>query len=244
MKTMPLARVPGAPVIRPVSSPQPSQGRFDNQRSDSDFIRAKRHSRLVILMRKLLPISAVCLVVAFAIMVALTANPLTQIAIGSLGIEDGNLVMHSPAMKGLDNKNRPYDLRAKRAFQNLKQPKIVTLEQIEAQIPLDNSPTATLSAKVGTYDTDAETPILKGNVVVRGARGMDIDMQQADIDMKLGTMHSDEPVKVKSDRVEITADSIQVEDNGQRIVFTNRVRTTIDPQTVRSTASPTDLLQE
>ena len=56
---------------------------------------------------------------------------------------------------------------------------------------------------------------------------MDISLQDANIDIKTGIMESDNPVNVQSKNTNISADSVRVEDGGERILFNNRVKMTI-----------------
>lgn len=56
---------------------------------------------------------------------------------------------------------------------------------------------------------------------------MDISLQDANIDIKTGIMESHNPVNVQSKNTNISADSVRVEDGGERILFNNRVKMTI-----------------
>ena len=106
-------------------------------------------------------------------------------------------------------------------------PDIVELVKIDAKLPMDATSFANVDANSGTYDTKGETLKLHDDIVIKGARGMDIYLNDADIDMKSGSMISNNPVKVLSKDANISADSVKVEDNGKRIVFQNRVKMTI-----------------
>ena len=74
---------------------------------------------------------------------------------------------------------------------------------------------------------------MRKEITVRGARGMDIDLVDAQIDLKAGTLVSTNPVEVRSKTATLQADEIRVENSGERIVFTNRVRMTIQSSALR-----------
>jgi len=204
-------------------------------RGERDFARARRHSTIVRGLKGILPICAIAIVVVFGASTLLSFNPIEEVSIDSAGLKDGKLVMEKPKMAGFDKNNRPYDVTASQAIQDLTRPGIVELKAIDARLPMDATSFAEIDAKTGFYDTNKETLLLKDDVVIKGARGMDILLKDANIDMKSGSMKSDNPVKVTSDDANISADSVQVKENGKRIVFKNRVKMTITRPVARGT---------
>lgn len=198
-----------------------------NRRSEADFVHARRHSWLVFGLKGLLPVCVALVAGTFAFAALWSYVPISGLSIGSASLKDGKLVMEDPKMAGFDRQNRPYDVRALRATQNLTQTEIVDLEKIVAQIPVDEKSFATVNALHGIYHTENETLALRDDITVKGARGMDIELETADINMRTGDMVSKRPVRVFSDRAVITADSVKVEDSGKIIIFENRVRTIV-----------------
>ncbi|MDD9909192.1 MAG: LPS export ABC transporter periplasmic protein LptC [Ahrensia sp.] len=203
------------------------QEQVANRRDARDFRRARRHSLMVRMMRFALPTAALVSTAGFVAIAAVSFVPMSNFSIGNASLQDGRLVMETPKMAGFDAQKRPYEVKANRAIQDLTKPEIIDLEVIDADLPMDAASYATLAADEGTYDSDAETLQLRGNIAIRGARGMDIDMISADIDVRGGSMVSGEPVKVVSENSKILADAVDVHNNGKRIVFRNNVRVTI-----------------
>ncbi|MEM7290127.1 MAG: LPS export ABC transporter periplasmic protein LptC, partial [Pseudomonadota bacterium] len=198
-----------------------------NMRSADDFDRAHRHSRRVALLKKALPATAGFVVVSFMLFAVTAHIPIANITVDEIGLKEGKLVMEKPKMAGFDKKSRPYDVRAQQAIQDLAKPGKVLLNTIDAKLPMDANSFANVDAKSGIYDTESEQLFLNDEVKIKGARGMDILLQDANIDMKTGIMESNNPVNVKSKNTNITADSVRVEDGGERILFNNRVKMTI-----------------
>ena len=198
-----------------------------NVRSSRDFAKARRHSKVVAILKKLLPAGAVFVVLSFATSAIISYNPIAEQLISQVGLEDGKLVMKEPEMAGFDKNERAYKVQAHRAIQDLTKPGTVELEKIDATLPIGTSAFAHVDADAGTYDTKSEKLNLRKNITVKSARGMNIAMEEADIDMKTGEMVSQKPVSVVSDDADISADSVSVHDNGKRIVFKRRVKMTI-----------------
>ncbi len=227
-----------APVpvdLQPVPLPEnasnaPQQA---NRRDDRDFSRARRHSRMVRGLRQLLPISALVVIGIFIGSTLFTYSPVSELSIDSAGLKDGKLVMEQPKMAGFDKNNRPYDVSATKAIQDVSKPGMIELVSIDAKLPMDATSFADVDAQIGFYDTNNETLVLKKDVTIKGARGMDILLEEANFNMKTGGMTSDMPVVVNSKDINISADSVSVEKGGQRIVFKKRVKMTITRPLVR-----------
>lgn len=193
-------------------------------RSNKDFRTAKHHSLFVSVLKKVFPASAVALVAFFFGSAIWSFVPDVDFSIAGIGLENGKLVMKEPKMAGFDKKDRPFDVRAVRAVQDLKKPNMVELITIKAQVPMDEDSFADVTARFGFYDTEKQSLVLREDVLISGARGMDVRLLQANIDMKTGSMTSNEPVSVSSKDTDLWADSVMVKDNGARIIFRNRVK--------------------
>lgn len=229
----------------PVSVPQAAhkaehggQSLHANKRNQQDFLRAQRHSRTVALLKKSLPVIAVTIVVSFTFSALISYSPSLDGVSGEIGFEGGKLVMKEPQMAGFDKNDRAFDVKAFKAIQDLTTPGTVELEKIEAKLPVGVNAFADVDADAGTYDSENQKLNLRENVTVRGANGMNIALQEADIDIKTGVMVSEKPVSVLSDDADISADSVKVSENGKRIIFKNRVKMTIK-RTTRNTAETT-----
>ena len=209
-----------------------------NMRDSVDFSRARRHSIFVKLLKIVLPISAAALVVFFAASSILSYVPVSGASVEKVGLNDGKLVMNKPKLSGYDKKNRPYDVKAATAIQDLKKPGLIELKTIDANLPLDATSIARVNAESGTYDSTNEKMELRNNVTIKGARGMNISMQEALIDMKSGSMVSGKPVTVDSGETDISANSLRVEDNGKRVIFKDNVKMIIKRPISRGVKPP------
>ena len=137
--------------------------------------------------------------------------------------------MEQPRVKGFSNDNLPYKLNANRAVQELKKPGVVALEAITADLPTSVGEYARLNAKSGLYNSAKEWLSLKRDILVVRKDGTTIALETAEIDLKSGTMISNNAVKVTTPTSQITADNMEVNDNGSVVVFKKRVRMTIQP---------------
>ncbi|EFL90810.1 LPS export ABC transporter periplasmic protein LptC [Ahrensia sp. R2A130] len=214
--------ITAAPAVQTQTAPAA------NRRTPEDFARAQRHSVAVRISRWALPGVATFMVLVFAGQTLWNWTPLGNIQVLSSAISNGKLVMEEPKMKGFDANKRPYDVKAARAVQDLTKPGFVELTAIDAKLPMDANSFAQVDAGSGVYDQKAETMRLFDSVVITGARGMDIRLDDAEIDIKSGSMKSDKPVTVVRGETTIDAASVEVQDNGKRVLFKERVKMIIN----------------
>lgn len=202
---------------------------LSEERDVRSFTRAHRHSGLVRILRIALPLIGV-----FIIMVLVGAYFWSQMGAPQLVVEqtiikDNKMVMKNPELNGVDKQNRPYNMTAAQAITNPLEPKQVELTGINAKVPMDTGLFANILAGTGFYDSEAKTLQLGGDIDVRTDDGMTMSLKDADVNMGLGSLITDNPVTITTEQAVISSDALAVEKNGERIIFLNRVRMTLYP---------------
>lgn len=223
----PRAPRPEVPQVRPATGS--GMDFMTAGRSPAEFARAQRHSRRVRFLKLALPLGGVLAIVLIVAAYVYSQLALPSIDPGEAKIVDGKLVMNNPKIAGTDSKNRPYTLTAVRAVQDAQRPTRITLETIRGNLTIDDKNSAAVTAGVGIYDSVAKTLDLSGKVAVDTKDGMSLRMEGASIDIESGRLVTKEPVSIDTGRARISAQSLTVEDKGNRIIFENRVRMTLMP---------------
>lgn len=215
----------------------PSAGR--DLRKQAAFRAARRHTLLVVFLRRAIPIGAALAVVG--LIAAPFLAPLRGVAglsVGSVGISGGKVKMETPRLSGYRKDNRPYEVTAEAALQEIRNPTQVELSVLTARLQMEREGWVTVNSKSGFFDTQKEKLRLVDDVRVRTETGYDVRMRTADIDFKGGTVVSREPVTVNLGTTTIAADSLDVKDNGALITFEGRVRAVIENAPARTIAGP------
>lgn len=202
-----------------MAPPAWSAARTDNARA---FRAARRHSRLVRVLRIGIPVSIVVLL----LVIGLTTyfNPLRLI--GKLPLDLGNLVvsgtkitMERPRISGFTPDNRAYDLSATAAAQDLTQPDLVELNQLQARIDMQDKSKVEVSANNGVYNSKQETLTLRQNILLTSSTGYAARLSEAVIDVRKGNVVSERPVSVDLLNGTLDANRLEVKDAGERVVF-------------------------
>jgi len=202
------------------------------------FNKAQRHSRWVRFAKLAIPLGALLGMVMVGLFAYLNPSRKGEgLSVGSIGVTGTNVIMEMPKPTGLKNDNRPYEVTASAATQDVRKPNLVQLKDLKARIVTDDKGSvARLEAATGVLDTQRERMNLRQNVRVRTDSGQEAQLRSASVDFKAGTVVSDEPVVVNIGNGVINAAGLTVTENGKVFQFKGRVSTTFAPSSAPSTA--------
>lgn len=206
------------------------------------YAAALRHSRRVRFLRRAIPIGSL-LAIATLVGVSMLASlgTIGGLTLGPVSLSGTKITMSAPKLRGFREGTQPYELTAAAATQDTRKPNLIELSDIDGHVTLKDQGQAHLSADSGLYDSQKEQLQLNGNVRVTTERGYDARLKSAFVDFKAGTVTSKQPVEVAFTGATITADALDVTDNGQHITFTGRVQAVIETKADRqpdATAPP------
>lgn len=209
---------------------------LSSNRKPGEFEQALRHSGRVRRLKFILPAIAAIVVVGFIGAIAVRNINIPGFSMGSLDLSDGKLVMEHPQLSGIDGDQRPFNLVAEKAIQDLSKPSELELEAVNARLPMDSGDFADVTAEHGIYDSAKKTLQLTGEVTVKTDSGMAGWLSDVDVDMASGTLTTSKPVTLKSETADIFADSMLIENHGDHIIFEKRVRLTLYPAETNKSA--------
>ncbi len=208
-------------------------------RRQATFAAARRHTRLVRLLRRAIPIGAVFAALGLIVTPFFTSlHGVASVSSGAVGISGGKVRMETPRLSGYRKDNKPYEVTADAAFQEIRNPTQVELQQLRARLQMEREGWVTVTSKTGFFDTQKEKLRLDDDVTVRTETGYDARMRTADVDFKGGTVVSKEPVKVSLGTTTVDANSLDVKDNGALISFQGRVHVFIKDAPAGTIAGP------
>lgn len=188
------------------------------------YAHALKHSRRVKRLKVLLPVGAVVVTLAFVAVSVVRSFLPDNLEIGGATIEDGQIVMEKPAISGRNADGIAYSMTAARALQSITSPNIMRLQDITAQVPVNDQLLARVRAKGGIYDRTADTLDMTEPFSLNLSNGLVANFSSAKLDVKKGTLISDKMVSIAAPRATVVAQSINIEDKGQTIVFTGGVQ--------------------
>ncbi|UPJ62559.1 LPS export ABC transporter periplasmic protein LptC [Bradyrhizobium sp. 191] len=191
------------------------------------FASAARHSRLVRILRIAVP-GAVLLSMAAIVGVSIF-NPFRML-MPKLPLDSGNMVvsgtkitMESPHLAGFTPDQRPYELWAKTATQDITDPDHVDLSDLRAKVLMEDRSTLFLDARTGRFDNKQQQLELHKDIFLRTSTGYEARLNSAFVDMGKGTVSSDERVDVTLTNGTLSADRLRITEGGDVIRFEGNV---------------------
>jgi len=214
---------------------------------EARFAIAARHSRMVRILRIAVP---AVVVLAMAGVVAISIfNPFRALMkqlpldMDNLVVSGSRITMESPHMSGFTPDQRPYEVWAKTATQDLNDPDHVELKTLRAKVLQEDRSTVTMEARTGLFDTKAQLLDLRKDIFLQSSTGYEARMSQALLDIGKGTVTSEEPVDVKLLNGTLTADKLRITEKGELVRFEghvvmNLIMDSPDPASVEPAAEP------
>jgi lipopolysaccharide export system protein LptC len=200
---------------------------------DARFAIAARHSRMVRVLRVAVP--AAVILAMTAIVAVSIFNPFRML-LPKLPLDMGNLVvsgtkitMESPHLSGYTPDQRPYEVWAKTATQDVTDPDHVDLKTLRAKVLMDDrTTTVTLDARNGVMDTKQQLLDLHKDIFLQSSTGYEARLSQAFVDIGKGTVTSEEHVDVKLLNGTLTSDKLRITGGGEIVRFEGNVVMNLD----------------
>ena len=136
--------------------------------------------------------------------------------------------MESPHLSGYSVDQRPYEVWAKTATQELTDPDHVELHKLRAKVLMEDQSIVTLDALNGMMDNKEQLLDLHKDIFLQTSSGYEARLTQAFVDMGKGTVTSDEHVDVKLPNGTLTADKLRITGGGEIVRFEGNVVMNLD----------------
>jgi lipopolysaccharide export system protein LptC len=194
---------------------------------DARFAIAARHSRMVRVLRIAVP-AVVGLAMAGVVAISIF-NPFRALMkqlpldMDNLVVSGSKITMEAPHMSGFTPDQRPYEVWAKTATQDLTDPDHVELKTLRAKVLQEDRSTVTMEARTGLFDTKAQLLDLHKDIFLQSSTGYEARLSQALLDIGKGTVTSEEPVDVKLLNGTLTADRLRITEKGALVRFEGHV---------------------
>ena len=134
--------------------------------------------------------------------------------------ESGEVQLTGAHYRGLTPAGKPYEITAAKANEAPDGSGRVVMDQPTAVLTMRNGSLVKLQSNAGVFNKQTAIVSMFGAVVVtQPDRNLRLDTEALEANLKAGEVHSDVPVQVQDIDRRINADSMQVYDNGARIVF-------------------------
>jgi len=206
------------------------------------FARAARHSRLVRILRIGVPTTVV---VAMGLITYIAffnkyRIPNLPVSVENMVVSGTKITMESPHLSGFTPDQRPYELWAKTATQDITDTDHVDLSDLRAKVLMEDQSTLFLDARTGRFDNKQQQLDLHKDIFLRTSTGYEARLNSAFVDMAKGTVSSDDHVDVKLTNGTLTADHLRITEGGDVIRFEGNVVMYLDKIGTDDAAAPAE----
>jgi LPS export ABC transporter protein LptC/lipopolysaccharide transport protein LptA len=195
-----------------------------------DFVRSRRHTWLVAILRRMLPLASVGVVLLYGAMMLETAglgDALSQLSVPRILPE--HLTMNNPRYEGFNSDGGSYVVTARTARQDLDKEGLVHLETIDGDL-LDARKTKTnLKATRGTYDNKRARLELLDGITVVSEDGSKATLQAATVLPKENLVISKLPVLVEMPTGTVRGKSMTLRQKVKQVTFERDVVAHLKP---------------
>ena len=191
------------------------------------FRKARRHSRLVRVVRLAIPVILLG-AIAFGL-IAASFNPLRMLTAAlpldfdSLVVSGTKITMQQPRIAGFSRDSRPYELTARAAAQDVTKPNTIELQGIHGKSEMPDQSVFEMTADGGIYNSKTDILTLRQNVIFKSTSGFEVHLSEAVVDVHNNNMVSEKPVEVRLQQGIINANRMELVDSGDTIRFGNGV---------------------
>ena len=201
------------------------------------FRSARRHSILVYILRRVLPVLALLVLAAYFVSTRMnvTVGDFTA-SIDGMEIADGALRMLNPTLEGADKKNGKYVVKAEYADQDITSPDVIKLHAIKANIDDASGGWSKMQAVRGVFDNEAERLIMKDRITVATSSGITGELKYATMDMETQTLRSHNPVffELNNGNATVRANAMTLRSKEKILTFRGRVAVHLEPDKLRT----------
>ena len=198
-----------------------------------EFRIAKRHSVRVRVLKVLLPTMAAGILSLYSLpslfKVSIDKGRGTA-SVRTVTLEAGSLKMLDPHVKGVNERNEPYDFLADSATQASKNADEMYLENVRGHMTGQDGKITTLTAPNGVHNSKADQMTFNNGVVVKREPDLTATFQTATAFMKQQTVISKTPVIVRLHESTIHSETMTMFWGEQRTLFEGNVRTHLERQ--------------
>ncbi|MBY6243564.1 LPS export ABC transporter periplasmic protein LptC [Methylosinus sp. Sm6] len=202
---------------------------------------ARRHTQRVARLRRLLVWGSAGIVVAALVgglVRSLSFLPV-DLSFSRVVTQGTRITIEDPKLIAYRKDGRPYELRARTAVQDLTQPDIYELHQLEVRLTGEADGVIILTSEQGVYDGGKDQAELTGSAHLHDGKRFDMKTASATIDFRGGLVTSATPTILTLDDSIVTAQSSEFSQTEKRATFIGAVHSTF-PGDDEASPNPTE----
>ena len=144
-------------------------------------------------------------------------------SISGVEVNNGALRMTNPKFQGTDKKNGAYVVSAEYADQDLKNPKVIRLHAIKANLSTPSGSWSRMEAVRGVFNSEADRLVMQEKITVATSSGVTGELTQASLNTKTQTLRSHQRVHFELTHGTVKANALTFNSGEHVLTFRGKV---------------------
>lgn len=201
--------------------------------------RAVAKARLAPLLSWIAALGGLAFVVVFLVQAGLFAYLVPKEKVTPPDVDNPDqITSYDSTITGVDKENQPYELKAKRGWQDKDRPELFHLEEVAANFRKSTGEAYNVTSRAARYDSKLKEADLEGAIVITQADRFTAIMEKAHVAVRDKKLTSDVPVEVTFGNGTIRANGLQITNDGADILFLNGVKAHFETAPAKGDTSP------
>ena len=194
------------------------------------FAVARRHSRLVRLLRIALPLTAAGILAAYALVLTVSWHlGKGRLQVAGIQVTADDLTMKDPVYFGVNKDGGRYRVHAKRAVVGLNQNTPIKLIDVDGELTQTNKAITKLKAKHGLLDNAKNELELFDGIEIDGSNGLTARLSRAMVYSKESKVVSNDPVVANTPTGSVQASAMTMNTKTKAVAFRGAVSVRLLP---------------
>ncbi|MCU0987595.1 MAG: LPS export ABC transporter periplasmic protein LptC [Acetobacteraceae bacterium] len=221
----------GLPVVEADTGVRGRLATLAARRRALDPAALARRRLVVTITKRLLPLAAfgaLALIVLWPQLAGMEERVRVAYRKPSITVPTGAASVVEPRFLGTDERGRPYTVSADSAVQEAGS-ESVRLARPRGDVTLEDGAWVLLQADAGLFHRNTRMLDLTGNVAVFHDSGYEVRTDAAEVDLRAGAAHGDQPVSAQGPAGTLDAVGFSLTDRGDVVVFKGPARMVLVP---------------
>tara|TARA_B100000575_G_C23136952_1_gene660715 strand:+ start:850 stop:1521 length:672 start_codon:yes stop_codon:yes gene_type:complete len=146
-------------------------------------------------------------------------------------IAENIIEIKNSIISGIDGKNQYYEISTERTWNSIDDKDIVEMTGIKTKLLLQNDLEISIFGKTAQFNNKTKTLKLESDIVISSNKNFEVSIENINIDLRKKIISSPSPIKITYEDICIEGKNFEVNNNGDKIKFTDGVNFIIGENT-------------
>ena len=138
-------------------------------------------------------------------------------------MDENTIEIKNSIISGLDGQNQYYEISSERTWNSINNKDIVEMTGISTKLLLKNGLEINILGKSAQFNNKTKQLKLESDIEISSNNNFEVFIQDIDIDLRKKIISSPSPVKIRYEDICIEGKNFEINDNGDKIKFTDGV---------------------